>query len=337
MIGQRGRRYVFLFLAAWRDFGRNNCTYIAAGIAYWTVLSIFPLILGGLAILGYLLTSSDDQQRVIRAVLDVIPVSAGEFSETIADLIEQRGTLGIVAALGALWSGTAVFSAVRRGINHTWGVRHLRSFLVGRAADFLMFLFFAAAALLLLAYTTIGNITVESLPDWARGLPVFNFSTRIVVELGAFAGTWAVFMLLYRFVPRVSIEWGDVWLGAAVGAALFQLIRIGFAWFAAHIGNFNVVYGSLGALVAVMVWAYTSSMAVLLGSQIAATYAKTMGSLSTPEAAVHLETEYGDLLSREAWLKKLQNLRQKAGNLPTPFKRSRSSSRAAQSGTKKRA
>jgi membrane protein len=222
--------------------------------------------------------------------------------------MDQRGTLGIVAALGSLWSGTAVFSALRRGINHTWGARDLRGFLVGRATDFLMFLFFAAAAVLLLVYTTIGNTTVQSLPDWARGLPVFNFSTRILVELGAFAGTWGAFMLLYRFVPHIRIEWRDVWLGAAVGAGLFQLIRLGFAWFAANIGNFNVIYGSLGALVAVMVWAYASALAVLLGSQVAATHARTMGSLSTPEATSQLEAKYGDLLSREAWLQKLRQL-----------------------------
>lgn len=299
------RLHVLVFIKAWHEFGRNNSTSMAAGIAYWTALSMFPLIVGVLSVLGYIFASPADQRTVLNGLLGVVPVSEEFLRSTISEVIRNRGALSAVAAAGSIWSGAAVFAALRRGINNTWQVEQPRSLLLRRGVDFLMFLFLAAAVLLVMTYTTLGATTVDSLPAWARGIRVISLTGRLVIELGILLLTVGIFMVIYRLVPNAPKAWSDLWFGSTVGGVLFLAIRYGFTWFAASFGNFNAVYGSLGAMAAIMIWSYLSAITVLLGSQVAATHARELGSRHRADSVSRLEADYGRLFSLGYWRRQL--------------------------------
>src|SRR3990172_586949 len=133
------RRPILLFIAAGRDFTAKNCPSMAAAIAYWAVLSLFPLALGGLSILGYVVETPEERRQLVHDALEIVPVSEDLIRDTLEGITKDRGTLTIVAAVGSLWSGLAVFGALRRGINLVWGATRARSFLKARAVDFVMF------------------------------------------------------------------------------------------------------------------------------------------------------------------------------------------------------
>jgi membrane protein len=294
------RKHILLFVAAARDFSANKCPAMAAAVAYWAVLSLFPLALGGLAILGYVFATPEERHRLVLDALEIVPVSADLIEGTLEVIAEERGTLGIVGAVGSIWSGLAVFGALRSGLNQVWRVRRTRSFVKGRLVDFLMFLGLAAGSLATLAYTSVTAATTNVAPQWVRDQVFFSTGVRILVDVGALAITYGAFLLLYRYVPNARVRFGDLWLGALVGAILFQALRIGFAWFASNIGRYNVVYGSLGAVVALMVWAYLSSTAVLWGAQVSESYSRLVGPRASPEAARALTGQYGWMLSPRA-------------------------------------
>lgn len=264
-----------MFRMALTDFVRNNCPYVAAGIAYWTLFSIFPLALAAMSVLGFMYTTPEEQAPVVKGIIKIVPVSEDYLAELVEDVLRARGTLGVLAIVGLLWAGTAVFSAVRKGINHAWQIGRPHHFLVGRAIDIVMLVGVAVLALVIVVFTTntLGLASLAKAPDGVAVVVV----GRVLLELAGLAFTFGAFLLLYRYVPNTKVAWQDIWHGALMGAVLFHGIRLGFVWFFPSFGNFNLVYGSLGALMAVLVWAYLSSIAVMWGAQVACAYSLVFG------------------------------------------------------------
>ena len=270
------RRLLKLFQVALIDFTRNNCHYMAAGIAYWTIFSLFPLALAGIAIMGFLYPSAENRIGIVEGIVELLPVSVDYLAGLVDEVAKDRGALGLVAIIGLIWSGTAVFSAVRKGINHAWHIGRPPHFLLERAIDFVMLLGVGVLALIQVVFAT-NALGLSAFVEWAQGSSAW-VAIKVSLEMLALAVTFGTFMLLYRYVPNTRVTWGDVWLGALVGSALFQGFRIGFAWFVSNFSSFNLVYGSLGSLMAVLVWAYLSSMALIWGAQLAYTYTGVFGS-----------------------------------------------------------
>ena len=258
------------------DFARNNCPYMAAGIAYWTLFSLFPLALAGVSVVGFVYASPEAQARAVEAVIDLVPVSAEYIEGLVQEVARTRGALGAVAVVGLLLAGGAVFSAVRKGVNHAWHIGHPQYFVFERAIDLLMLLGLALLALLMVVLSTdfLGFGTLASLPQRVAG----GFVGQAIVEVVAFAVWFGMLLLLYRFVPNTAVQLSDVWVGALAGALLFQGVRIGFGAFIAVSSGYTLLYGSLSAVMAVLTWAYLSSLSIMWGAQLCYTYSRTRGS-----------------------------------------------------------
>ena len=280
------RNVLTLFSAALKDFVRSNCHYVAAGIAYWTLFSIFPLALAAISILGFVYTSPEDHAALVEGIVKLVPISEDYLADLIGEVARARGTLGVLAIIGLLWAGTAVFSAIRKGINHAWHIGLPQYFLLERAIDLVMLLGIAFLALMMVIVTTdaFSVATLAGVPIGWAGASV----GRLLLEAMGLALTFGAFLALYRYVPNTRVTWRDTWIGALMGAVLFSGVRIGLAWFVANFGSFNLVYGSLGALMAVLVWAYLSSLAVMWGAQVAFTnsliFGTQAGSYPEPQA-----------------------------------------------------
>ncbi|MCH8281638.1 MAG: YihY/virulence factor BrkB family protein [Chloroflexi bacterium] len=258
-----------------RDFSKNNGSYMAAGIAYWTLFSLFPLALAGISFLGFFYPTPQKQEEIIERIIVLVPVSGDYLADLINSLARARGALGLLAIIGLLFSGAKVFAAIRRGINHVWDTNTPHSFMLARAIDFLMLL----GVMLLVAVVLIFGAMISgflSLVGPASG--VAGVALQIFQEILVWGFTFGVFILLYRYIPSTEVAWRDIWLGALVATLLFHVVRIGFTWFIIHAEGFNIVYGSLGALFAVLSWAYFSSLALMWGAQVVATYSRLYGS-----------------------------------------------------------
>jgi|GEM_PF-6145347 len=124
-----------LLYIALRDFTRSNGVGLAAGIAFYSLLSLFPLSLAAIAIAGYFYTGQDEQAQVVELIQKLIPVSTDYLADTIDGVVSNRGQVSIIGALGLLWAGLAVFSGLRKGINHAWGIGKPPNLLMERLID----------------------------------------------------------------------------------------------------------------------------------------------------------------------------------------------------------
>lgn len=270
------------------DFFSNNCPYMAAGIAYWTLFSAFPLSLAAVSLLGFANPTSIEQEEMVARIIEQIPVSGDYVLDLVERVAEARGALSFVAVLGLLVSGSAVFAAIRKGINHAWHVTRPHPFFIGRGIDLLMLVFVGLLALIA-GTNLVGLVARGASSIWFVGEPVVS----VGFDLGLLAASFIVLAILYRFVPYTEVEWRDVWLGALVGSLMAYVVRVAFSGFLINVNEFNLIYGSLGALMALLVWVYLSAMSLVLGAEVSYIYSRAFGSRKAMNSFTVLQARYG--------------------------------------------
>lgn len=254
-------------------FGQAKGTSFAAAIAYNMLFSIFPLALFLVGFSGYFLSNTQRDQLVTN-LTDALGGSSANIRPQIEAATSGRGALGVIGLLGALWSASAVFSAIRIGLNVVWERQREGSFLVTKGKDLggviglgvMLGLSIASTALL----TVVANLTERVLgKDIGRviAVPVGLLLVVLPVLL-----VFVAFGALYVWASPPHIHWRQVWPGALFGAIAFALLSFGFSLYARFFGHYDKVYGTLGAVIAFLFYAYLIGVIILLGAEIVDQY-----------------------------------------------------------------
>ena len=253
----------------WRVFkelGDDDAAHLSAGVAYYSVFSVFPLLLGLLAISGTVFTSITLQEQFLDYVTESMPGSKEFVSENIEELVRFRGALGIGAILGLLWSGSSAFGAMSRAINRAWDIDKDRPFYVAKTLHIII----ALGVGILFLLSSFASVAIELLSNYSRdlGLPGHEFFLdfglgNLMLKAVPWAITLAVFLLLYRFVPNCKTYWRYVWTGAVVAAILFEASKGIFMWYLVNVANYELIYGSVASMMVLMSWAYVSAFILI--------------------------------------------------------------------------
>jgi membrane protein len=268
------------------EFLADNCPHLAAGISYYLLLCLFPLVLAAISIFGFIVQKPGVEADVVAGVTDFIPVSRDFVESAIMAVSSARGAAGIIATFGLIWAGMAVFNAIRKSLNTAWGVRQPRPFLHERLMEFLMMIGFGALVLVSIGLTTAFKIIERA--DW----PVFGgrFMEGSLMWHSAVIATsvlisFVMFTFLYKWVPNTRVHWRHAAIGALAAAVLFEMMKNLFVWLVANSAIYGSVYGYLAAIVAFMTWSYASAIILLFCAKITSYYPKMRASLAA-EAAV---------------------------------------------------
>ncbi len=125
---------VFL-IRVMNQMSKNNGTSLAAAIAYYGFLSIFPLLLGLIGLLGYFLPSQNIQQQILTYVQQNLPGLSDTITSNIQNVVNARGALSIIGIIGFLWSGSGIFGALDNAINRARGITTSAPFLIRKPRD----------------------------------------------------------------------------------------------------------------------------------------------------------------------------------------------------------
>ena len=269
-------RWVALVHLTMRDFSRSNGPNVAAGVSYFALFSIFPLALAAITISGFLFATKPEQLDLVRDIQELIPVSTDFLSDIIEGVVNSRGPVSLIAAAGFIWSGLAVFSSLRKAINHAWGIGKPPNLLKERLIDLSMALGVGLAAAVVILLSA-AFFETPKIGEWISVIAGGVFA-KILAAMLSLLVTFLVLLLMYKFVPNRKVPWGDVWLAAIIGAVFFEGGKMAIAWYFSEFGAFNLVYGSLGGLMVILVWIYVSALIVLIAAQLSAVYSRTIGS-----------------------------------------------------------
>jgi membrane protein len=283
-LGAAGRHALVLArltgLAAWRGFvsfyRSDNLTY-AASIAYYALLSLFPLSMLALAVLGGVTADEGSRDTVLRFVLQYFPAQFDFITRQLDAFRSSTLTFGVFGTLGLIWGSLGVFGAITTAVNYAWRVEKTRSFWGHKLFTFLMLL--VAGLVLLLALLLVSAASVVG-AQWfgqvAARFPGLLVLRSITVRYATTMLFILVVGLIYYFVPNAKVRFRDVWIGAFITGLLWKLTLQGFSWFMGDMGRFTRVNGSIAAVVVFLVWVYVQAVILLYGVEFTAAFARLL-------------------------------------------------------------
>jgi membrane protein len=278
-----------------KEFMDDDCMQIAASIAYFTIFSLFPLIIFLVAVLGLVFRDELVQRQFIENVLTYIPLSQGTGTSGVEDAIRRAvnasATVSLFSLAGMAWSASNVFNVVRKSVNRAFDLKPQRSFIKQKLIDFAMLLVLPIAFLASIAAT--GFVT--AVRAWGDTLPLIGGLSQATGFLWSFGSifiplvlSFVAILVLYWAAPAPRIDIRDLWPGALIAAIAFEIAKVAFGFYVANFGNYSAIYGSLGAAVALLFWIYVSAIILLVGAELNSEYPKVFrgepAKLADPEA-----------------------------------------------------
>lgn len=251
---------------------RNGLIDTAKGAAFSALLSFFP-VLTTLATVLVQANAERVSQSIARFLFEVVPPGTEDLVQYAFTLRGARPNWLIAgAALLSIWSASDVIVSLMTGFQAAYRTPNTRGFWHQRWVAIL--LVFSAllpaigASLLLIFSEGIASLVLSWLNFLVPGTFIANlvaFSSRVVSNVIAIATLVLVTSWLYRFAPSRPRTWIRVWPGALIATILWSLATLGFGWYARNIATYNIMYGSIGAAIALLIWMYLLSLIALFG------------------------------------------------------------------------
>lgn len=257
-----------MLTGAAQDALKPETGIIAAAIAYYALFSLFPLTLLSIAIASFSLGPAMDQQLVLRQLEFVAPALNQLVGQNIDEIIRARGPMTGVALVGLIWAASSVFYTLSLTLNEMWGIKRRRAGWKRRGLAVLFVLAIVGPALFLgsVAGSTLANLR-PWLPDQITALAGgIGLALAILLDIAAF-------MVLYTLLPHGAAGWREILPGAIAAGLLWELAKKAYLFFVTgYISVSNLIYGSVAAILAFLLWAYLSGLIFLFGAFLIVSY-----------------------------------------------------------------
>lgn len=265
-------RWKTLILRLWTRINDHDIFGRAAQLSYYFLLAVFPLLLFLITLLGYFAeTGSELRHKLISYLATVMPPSAITLVQTTLDEISQASgggklSLGILAAL---WAASNGMGAISDTLNAAYAVREQRAWWKVRLTAIILTIVVSILIVVALAIVLFGGQIGD------RVATHFGFSAVFVVVWKILQWPITLFFLMlmfdviYSFAPDVRRRKRKWWTpGAAAAVVIWLLVSFGFRLYLHYFNSYSVTYGSLGALIVLMLWFYFTGLAILIGGEI---------------------------------------------------------------------
>lgn len=258
-----------LITSVYREMKRDNAFDGAAVLAYYLTLAIFPAMIALLAVTPYLPIARVDQ-AIMDLMREALPTSAADMFAGVVQQVtsERRGGLLTLGVAAAYWSASNGMYAVMRQLNAAFNVTEARPFVRARATALLLSLLFGVLVLGGFSLIVLGG----AIQSWIGDR--FGFSALLLGFFVVFR--WVVIVLslmlaislIYYLAPNRAHPFRLVTAGSVTATTLLVVASYVFSLYTSHFGNYSNVYGSIGAMVLLMLWLYIAGLVILAGAEV---------------------------------------------------------------------
>lgn len=261
-----------------KEWVDDNAPRLSAALAYYTLLSVAPLLIIIIAIAGVFFGESAARDQVMSQMQDLVGQQGAQAIQTAISNAHQspHGTLAVAVGIITLVVGaTGAFAELQSAMNAIWDVKPRPGgaawgFIRKRLLTFGMVLAIGVLLLVSLvvsaALSAIQTYFTNLLPGAATIWQIVNLAVSLLVAT-------LLFGLIYKVLPDVKIRWHDVWIGALVTAILFTAGKFAIGFYLGHASAASS-YGAAGSLVVVLIWVYYSAMIFFFGAEFTQVYAR---------------------------------------------------------------
>jgi membrane protein len=256
------------------QFHENDLFTSAAAMSYFGLMALFPALLLMFALSNQLAAGS----QLLTHAVDVYPGSSRFLRDTIEAFSDISVGAVVTCVILVFWAGSWVFAVIERALNRIWGATS-RTFLHGRALTIgmvgLVGLLLASSVFVtsvVVAFREMaGRLSPRQIERYTLLASVGSAFWQVLFATLSYLVTVALFVLVYRFMPKAEVTLRDTLPGAFLAGLLWEIAKYIFA-LSLHYFHYDQVYGSVGAVVAVLTWSYVSSLILLFGAQLTAVF-----------------------------------------------------------------
>ncbi len=280
-LGSRRNRFRDFWFRVYQKSAEDNVFFMAGAISYNLLIAVVPLFLLVVGLWGYVLRAryGDPSEVIVRLLENYIPAVGGdidlmaEMGSAINGLVAGRAGYSVVGSLLFIWLATRLVSTLRSALREVFDIAADRGILRGKLFDVQVVVIGGVLLLLNVVIT----VVLQSLGGWGAGLigvaeDFLGTTQRWLAVLLAFTSIWALFALIYWYVPARRIQWRTAWLAATVMAVSYEVMKWGFGWYATSVADYRSTYGNLPTLVVLFFWIYYASVVFILSGEIAQVY-----------------------------------------------------------------
>ena len=270
------------------DWITHNASSLGAALAFYTLFSIAPILVIAMAVAGSVFGPNVAETQVLDEMRGLLGDAGAKAVQSLLASAHQSGLKGIAAAIGVvtlLIGATSVFGELQKTLDYIWKSpekssvawwRILRSRILSVGLILGVGFLLMVSLLVSAALSALGAWFQTFLVQWSVILPALD----LVLSLGL---STVLFAMIYKFVPREDIAWGDVWIGGLVTACLFT---VGKQLIGLYLGRSSLssAYGAAGSIMVLLLWIYYSAQIFLLGAEFTHVFTYALGSRSDRRA-----------------------------------------------------
>lgn len=281
-----GRWIAFYARNLWHKAAADQIFFLSSGITFNVLVTIVPLLLLSISILGTLVESSSAaRDQILHFIQRVMPLASAQAETLLFALVEDRGLFGIIGSVGLIWAATRLFGSLRTVLEVIFEIPpgDRLGIVQGKIHDIKMVVLVGTLFVLTISLTTTLR-WVQNYGIGFFGLGAYDMSwlTSLISLLLAFLVTYVMFYFVYRYVPDRWIPRTDAAFAALFCSILFELAKQAFIAYLSNFGRFLEFYGSFTSLVVVAFWIYYSSVVFMLGGELARIAQAHRGKGATP-------------------------------------------------------
>ncbi|MBA2241234.1 MAG: YihY/virulence factor BrkB family protein [Solirubrobacterales bacterium] len=254
--------------AFWERAYRENITGLAAMVAYNLALALFPFALLVLFVFGQVISNPDVELAVLNDLQGIFPaVEQDELACALARIQSNSTTIGVLAAIGAIWIGTSFWGAMDTSFCRIYHVE-CRSWLAQKRFALVMLvvvtIFLAASVVVPIAE----GLLIAGRNDLPFGLSAISWLDNLAVLLAALTITFLVCALIFYLVPKGHVPWHGIWPGALFVTLTTGLANAIFPFYLTKVSGIDKVGGALGFILIALLWFYLVSLSLMAGAVI---------------------------------------------------------------------
>lgn len=264
------RKWKALLLHLKQQFKKNELTALGAQLSYYMILSFFPFLIVLIVLLNF---TPLTEGQTISQLSYILPDEVFQMTLNILKEIRSglNATLLSISSLGTIWAASKGTSALIKGLNKAYNVSENRSFFHLRIMGIIFTFGLAFIIIFSLFSLVFGRFIGLAISEYLGFTQAFLSFWEYFRYLAPLLVLFFIFTLLYRIGPNYHLQFKDVYPGAIFTTLGWIIISLIFSFYVNNYGAFSRLYGSIGAVIALLIWLNFSSLIVLVGGEINAT------------------------------------------------------------------
>lgn len=253
---------IWIFPTAYKKFNADRCPLLASALVNAAIFSLFPLLLGILSFSFFILGSSQGLIEKISPILkQVVPIGLEDILKNITAIKQTSIIIAIIGIFGFLWGSSSIFNAIESSLNLIWKAKKDRSFLkkslITMAWSFLVWIILIGSVGITLWASALGIRGI------AKFLPLLNIIVNILV-----------FGFIYWFFPNRKVKFKEAYFGAVFTGLFWELAKFLFTFYVTRVVDYTKIFGSLSAIILLLLWLYYSAYIFLFGAELSYVFAR---------------------------------------------------------------